>query len=71
LFPENGGVFYFVHSYYAPLCESTIAETEYGIRYSAAVQKGGVFGVQFHPEKSEKVGLEMLSRFCKGKNAKG
>jgi|WetSurMetagenome_2_1015567.scaffolds.fasta_scaffold09733_6 imidazole glycerol-phosphate synthase subunit HisH len=70
LFPGDGGVFYFVHSYYAPECDATIATTGYGVTYSAAVQKGNVFGVQFHPEKSEKVGLEMLKRFCEVKDAK-
>jgi imidazole glycerol-phosphate synthase subunit HisH len=63
LFPEEGGVFYFVHSYYAPLGNDTIAATDYDISYSAAVQKGNVFGLQFHPEKSEKVGLGLLKRF--------
>jgi imidazole glycerol-phosphate synthase subunit HisH len=71
LFPNGGGVFYFVHSYYAPLCEWAIATTEYGVTYSAAVQKKNVYGVQFHPEKSEKVGLEMLRQFMNAKNAKG
>jgi imidazole glycerol phosphate synthase glutamine amidotransferase subunit len=70
LFPQNGGVFYFVHSFYAPECDATIATTEYGVRYSAAVQAGNVFGVQFHPEKSERVGLEMLRRFCEIENPK-
>jgi len=70
LFPGEGGVFYFVHSYYAPMGEWTIAATEYGVKYSAAVQKGNVYGVQFHPEKSETVGLEMLKRVVEAKHAK-
>jgi imidazole glycerol-phosphate synthase subunit HisH len=71
LFPNSGGVFYFVHSYYVPVGDWTIATTEYGVIYSAAVQEGNVFGVQFHPEKSEKVGMEMLKRFITAKSAKG
>ena len=42
---------YMVHSYYAPLCEETIATSEYGLAYSAALAKDNFFGVQFHPEK--------------------
>lgn len=61
---------YFVHSYYAvmPSDDDLIAYTEYGERVTAIVGKGNVFGTQFHPEKSGKVGLEMLkgfAEFCK------
>jgi imidazole glycerol-phosphate synthase subunit HisH len=63
LFPDGGGVFYFVHSFYAPTGAWTVATTDYGVTYSAAVQKGNVYGVQFHPEKSEKVGLGLLGGF--------
>jgi imidazole glycerol-phosphate synthase subunit HisH len=63
LFPRGGGVFYFVHSFYAPTSSWTVATTEYGVTYSAAVQKENVYGVQFHPEKSEKVGLGLLGEF--------
>jgi imidazole glycerol phosphate synthase glutamine amidotransferase subunit len=63
LFPNGGGIFYFVHSFYLPGCEWTVATTDYGITYSAAVQKGSVYGVQFHPEKSEKAGLGLLREF--------
>jgi len=57
--------FYFVHSYYARPAERDIivAETEYGVRFPCAVQKGPVFAVQFHPEKSQRVGLQMLRNF--------
>ncbi len=61
--PDGGGVFYFVHSFYAPSGEWTVATTEYGVTYSAAVQKDNVYGVQFHPEKSEKIGLALLRSF--------
>lgn len=58
---------YFVHSYYAADCEkNVIATAEYGAELTAAVQKGNVFGCQFHPEKSGKVGLSILRAFCEG-----
>jgi imidazole glycerol phosphate synthase glutamine amidotransferase subunit len=63
LFPDGGGVFYFVHSFYAATSEWTVATTDYGVTYSAAVQKRNVYGVQFHPEKSENVGLGLLRKF--------
>ncbi len=56
---------YMVHSYYAPVCFDTIATTEYGIDYSAALQKNNFFGVQFHPEKSSKTGASILMNFFK------
>ena len=61
---QNGDHVYFVHSYYAAECEeNVIATTEYGGILTAAVQKDNVFGCQFHPEKSGKVGLEILRAF--------
>jgi glutamine amidotransferase len=56
---------YFVHSYHASDVpdEYIIAEADYGYRFTAAVQKDNVFGLQFHPEKSGDVGLSMLRRF--------
>ncbi|MBI2273247.1 MAG: imidazole glycerol phosphate synthase subunit HisH [Bacteroidetes bacterium] len=54
---------YFVHSYYAALCEETAAVTEYGVRFSSALQKGNFYGVQFHPEKSAAVGEQLLQNF--------
>jgi len=54
---------YFVHSYYAALCEETAAVTEYGVRFSSALQKGNFYGVQFHPEKSAAVGEQLLKNF--------
>mgnify|MGYP001091483276 CR=1 FL=1 len=56
---------YLVHSYYAPLCEETIAVSDYGLPYSAALAKDNFFGVQFHPEKSGRAGALMLSNFLK------
>ena len=56
---------YFNHSYYcAPLDDSfTVAWTDYGIPVTSVVQKGHIFGVQFHPEKSQQVGLSILGNF--------
>ena len=56
---------YFVHSYYASDCDQyVIATTEYGATLTAAVERGNVFGCQFHPEKSGDVGLSILRSFC-------
>jgi glutamine amidotransferase len=54
---------YFVHSYYADLCDKTIAETEYGISFSSALAKNNFYGVQFHPEKSATTGEQILKNF--------
>jgi len=54
---------YFVHSYYAPLSDHTIASVQYGLTYSAALQKDNFFGVQFHPERSGKGGEQLLKNF--------
>ncbi|HET6850851.1 MAG TPA: imidazole glycerol phosphate synthase subunit HisH [Pyrinomonadaceae bacterium] len=61
----DGAFCYFVHSYYCePVDETVIAgETEYGGRYASVVTKENVCGVQFHPEKSQDVGLRMLKNF--------
>lgn len=62
---EEGDYVYFVHSYYGTDCEeSTIAVTEYGAVLTAAVSSGNVYGVQFHPEKSGDVGMNILKAFC-------
>ena len=55
---------YFTHSYRVPLLKATSAECEYGGGFSAAVEQGNLFGVQFHPEKSGSVGLKILENFC-------
>ena len=54
---------YFVHSYYVPNCEYTMASCNYYHDFSAALQKDNFMGCQFHPEKSGKVGAEILTRF--------
>lgn len=62
---EQGSYVYFVHSYAGFDCGSCCTATaEYGPELTAAVQKGNVFGTQFHPEKSGKVGLKILKAFC-------
>ncbi len=55
--------FYFVHSYYAELCEETIAVGNYGFPFSAALKKNNFYATQFHPEKSAGVGERILQNF--------
>jgi glutamine amidotransferase len=55
---------YFTHSYRVPVIADTVAVTEYGGKFSAAVERDHLFGVQFHPEKSGAVGLRLLENFC-------
>ncbi len=54
---------YFVHSFYCEKCENTIAEADYILPYSAALQKGNFYATQFHPEKSGSVGHKILENF--------
>lgn len=54
---------YFVHSYYVPLCENTIATADYILPYSASLHKKNFYTCQFHPEKSGKVGEQILKNF--------
>ena len=62
---QDGDCVYFVHSYYAANCDANvIATAEYGPELTAAVANKNVFGCQFHPEKSGKVGLSILRKFC-------
>lgn len=61
---KEGSYFYFVHSYYVEPGEKvTAGYTEYSVKIAAAVEKGNIFGVQFHPEKSGKLGLKILENF--------
>ncbi|GGP84026.1 imidazole glycerol phosphate synthase subunit HisH [Shewanella ulleungensis] len=60
---ENGSYVYFVHSYRAPISEYTLASSTYGESFSAAIGKHNFFGVQFHPEKSAKIGAQILQNF--------
>ncbi len=62
----NGCFFYFAHSYYGVPSEKVVTGwTEYGISFASAVALENVFGVQFHPEKSQKWGLKLLENFIK------
>jgi glutamine amidotransferase len=54
---------YFVHSYYAELCNDTSAECDYILPFSAALQKDNFYATQFHPEKSADVGEQLLKNF--------
>lgn len=74
-FPREGRLFrgmkpnpyvYFVHSYYLKASEEEIvtAETEYGVKIHASVEKGNVYACQFHPEKSGETGLQILKNFA-------
>lgn len=60
---ESGSFVYYSHSYCAPITAETVAITEYAGKYSAAVERDNLFGVQFHPEKSGAVGLQVLRNF--------
>ncbi len=61
----NGAFLYFVHSFYVKNRDSidTIATCDYGVRFSAIVQKDNIFGIQPHPEKSANIGLKILENF--------
>ena len=59
----NNPYVYFVHSYYVPTCKETIAEAEYILPYSACLHKDNFYTCQFHPEKSGKVGEQILRNF--------
>jgi imidazole glycerol phosphate synthase glutamine amidotransferase subunit len=54
---------YFCHSYYGPVTPESAAVTDYGQQFASVIEKGNVWAVQFHPEKSGQVGLTVLSNF--------
>lgn len=60
---NDGDYAYFVHSFAAPVSGKTIATAEYGSRFSAIVRQGNVYGCQFHPERSAKVGAKIFKNF--------
>ena len=60
---EENSFAYFVHSYFAAKGKHTIASTNYIKEYSSALQKNNFYGVQFHPEKSAKVGEQIIQNF--------
>ena len=63
---ENNSYFYFVHSFYLKASDESCvaAKTEYINTFDSAVEKGNIFGCQFHPEKSGDQGLKVLENFC-------
>lgn len=60
-----GSSAYFTHSYAAPVVAATMATTVHAVPFSSAVERGIVFGAQFHPEKSGRTGLRMLTNFLR------
>jgi glutamine amidotransferase len=63
---EEGAYVYFVHSYFcAAPPDVVIASSDYGVDFAAIVGRGQVIGVQFHPEKSQAVGLRMIENFVR------
>jgi imidazole glycerol-phosphate synthase subunit HisH len=60
---SDGSFAYFTHSWRAPVLSATVAVTEYGEPFTAAVERENVMGVQFHPEKSGETGLRILRNF--------
>ena len=64
LLAPDGGCFYFVHSFHAGATPDAVGTTEYGVTFTSVVEKQNVFGVQFHPEKSQAAGIELLRRFA-------
>ena len=61
----TGTPFYFVNSYVAAGADDEIAVADYGVPFTAAVQRANVFGVQFHPEKSSTAGLRVLANYVR------
>lgn len=59
----SGSFVYYTHSYRAPLVHETVGVTDYAGPFSGAVERGNLFGVQFHPEKSGEAGLQILRNF--------
>lgn len=62
---KDNAYFYFVHSFYVSPTDSNLVlgETEYGLNFASAIGRDNIFATQFHPEKSQKVGLQILKNF--------
>jgi glutamine amidotransferase len=63
---DDNSSFYFIHSYHAALSKNekvNVALTDYGYNFISVIQKGNIYGTQFHPEKSQKIGLKILKNF--------
>jgi imidazole glycerol-phosphate synthase subunit HisH len=60
---QDGGFVYYTHSWRAPVVSATASVTEYGGSFTGVVERENVMGVQFHPEKSSSVGLQVLKNF--------
>ncbi len=62
-----GARYYFVHSFYVRVDhdEDSVLQTHYGVTFDAAVEHGNIFGAQFHPEKSHRFGMQLLSNFAR------
>jgi glutamine amidotransferase len=61
----DGTQMYFTHSYAAPVTGDCVAATTHGARFAAAVERGNIWGVQFHPEKSAAAGIRILTNFTR------
>ena len=62
---QSGTFAYFVHSYFVDPKENvTLTKTDYGIPFTSIIQKENIFGIQFHPEKSQATGLQLLKNFA-------
>jgi glutamine amidotransferase len=63
---SENSFFYFVHSYYCEPADkdAIVGETEYGVTFASVVAKKKIYGVQFHPEKSQNAGLQLLRNFA-------
>lgn len=68
---QNGDAAYFTHTYAAPLGPSAVARTDHGLPFASIVERGNVCGMQFHPEKSGRVGVLLLANWVRQCSASG
>lgn len=61
---KNNSYFYFVHSYYVDSDDYCVAKTQYISKFTSVINKENIYGVQFHPEKSQILGLKIYENFC-------